>query len=75
MRPALVLIALAFGLSGCSRGPRSAAYFQAHRDEARAVLAACKAGSTRGPECVNALAGPDADARDARVAAFGKVAR
>lgn len=34
--------------------PRAVAYFAAHLDEARQILAGCQAGSVRGVECANA---------------------
>lgn len=42
-------------LASCDQS-RSASYFEAHPDEARAVLKNCKAGTHRGPECRNAVA-------------------
>lgn len=52
----LVLISVAT-LAACSPQPRSSEYFVAHPDEAKQVVADCKAGSHRGQECVNATAG------------------
>lgn len=34
--------------------PRAVAYFAAHLDEARQIVAGCQAGSVRGGECANA---------------------
>lgn len=63
---ATAILALS-GLAACSPEPRSAAYFQAHRDEAARVVADCGTGAQRGEECVNAQAGVAATARDARI--------
>ena len=52
----LVLIGVA-GLAACSPQPRSSDYFVAHQEEAKSVVADCKAGSHKGEECVNATAG------------------
>lgn len=52
----LLLITVA-GLAACSPQPRSSEYFVAHQEEAKQVVADCKAGSHRGQECVNATAG------------------
>lgn len=60
------------GLAACSPEPRSAGYFEAHREEAEKVLAACETGAHRGDECVSAKAGPAAAARDARMEGFRK---
>jgi hypothetical protein len=69
-RPVVFLVLAA--LAACSPAPRSAAYFEAHREEAAKVAADCKTGAHRGEECVNALAGVAAAARDARMAAYKK---
>jgi hypothetical protein len=53
--PLLVIVLAA--LAACSPPPRSSDYFVAHQDEAKRVVADCKAGSHRGEECVNATAG------------------
>ena len=37
-----------------STEPRATQYFEAHLDEAKAVVAGCTAGSVRGGECANA---------------------
>jgi hypothetical protein len=56
MRFPLLLVAVA-GLAACSPQPRSSEYFVANPEEAKRVVADCKAGSHRGEECVNATAG------------------
>ena len=58
------------GLAGCSPVPRSAAYFEAHREEAAKVVAGCETGAHRGEECVDAQAGVAAAERQARMAAY-----
>lgn len=59
-------------LAGCSAAPRSASYFEAHPDDAQAVLAACKSGQARGEECQTALAGAAATANKARLELYRK---
>lgn len=59
-------------LSACSPEPRSAADFEAHREEAAKVVADCKTDVHRGDECVNARAGAAAAAREARMHAYRK---
>jgi hypothetical protein len=44
-------------LAACSPQPGSTDYYVANPDEAARVLAACKRGSQRGQDCVNATAG------------------
>jgi uncharacterized lipoprotein YmbA len=63
---------LAASLAGCSPQPRSASYFVAHRAEAARVVAACKTGVTRGPECQAAEAGTLAAEADAQKSFFKK---
>lgn len=60
---ALAMTAL---LGACGKTePRSTAYFEAHLDEAREVVASCREGSVRGEECTNAdLAVQQADAKE-----------
>ncbi len=49
------IMLLGLGLSACAPSePRSALYFEANLDEARAVVAGCRDGSIRGDECPNA---------------------
>ncbi|MGE5564983.1 MAG: EexN family lipoprotein [Parcubacteria group bacterium] len=60
------------GLSGCSPEPRSAAYFEAHGEEAVRVVARCINGTHRGPECANAQAGMAAAERKARMDTYEK---
>ncbi len=68
-----VFIAVALlGLAACSPEPRSASYFEAHRDEAAKVAADCRAGAHRGEECVNAQAGVAATKREERMNAYRK---
>ncbi len=64
-------VALA-ALAACSPEPRSASYFEANPEEAAKVADACKAGTHRGEECVNAEAGVAAAQRAARMDAFRK---
>jgi hypothetical protein len=68
--PALIL-GLA-GLTACTPAPRSASYFEAHAAEAQTVIAACKAGQTRGEECQTALAGASAAAGRTRLELYRK---
>ena len=70
MRSAVMTALLAAALSSCSAEPRSAAYFEAHREEAAKVVAQCAKGARRGEECINAQAGAKADARDARMQSY-----
>jgi hypothetical protein len=53
-------------LAACGKAePRSTAYFEAHLDEARELVAGCREGSVRGDECANAdLAVQQADAKE-----------
>ena len=53
-------------LTGCGKPePRASAYFAAHLDEARKVVADCQSGSVRGEECTNAdVAVQEADAKE-----------
>lgn len=48
---------LAVGLAGCQAEPRAASYFEAHPEEARKVVEACRSGARRGAECETAQAG------------------
>lgn len=65
-----ILMALGLTLAACSAEPRSASYFETHRDVAQRVLADCLAGGHRGEECVNAEAATRAAAADARMARY-----
>ena len=69
-RAAIILATAA--LAACSPEPRSAAYFEAHREEAARIVAGCKTGAHRGGECVNAQAGGAAAAREVRMNAYQK---
>lgn len=60
------------GLAACSPEPRSASYFEAHRDEAAKVVADCQTGAHRGQECSNAQAAVAAAKRDERMDAYRK---
>jgi hypothetical protein len=71
MRQLALTLALA-GLAACSRAPRSAAYFEAHTEEAVRVAARCINGVQRGPECDNARAGAAAADRRARMETYRK---
>lgn len=51
--PPILLLGLTLSACGQSE-PRSAQYFEAHVDEAREIVAACRNGSERGDECANA---------------------
>ncbi len=53
-------------LAACGKAePRGTAYFEAHLDEARKLVAGCREGSVRGDECANAdLAVQQADAKE-----------
>lgn len=49
------IVMTALCLTACSsREARSVEYFEAHPDEAEAVIAACTDGSVTGTECANA---------------------
>ena len=63
-RAAVAALAL---LAACAPEPRSAAFFEANAEEAARVVAACRTGTHRGEECVNAQAGLAAIARKARM--------
>ena len=67
MRAVAVLLALATVLPGCSREPRSAAYFESHVQDAVQVVARCRIGDHRGAECANAQAALAAAERQARM--------
>jgi len=66
------LIVLAFMVSACQAEPRSASYFQAHPDDARRVVDACRQGAHRGAECDHAKAGQAATQADKRMELFKK---
>ena len=70
-RAALVLLACA-GVAACTAAPRSASYFADHAEAAKSVVAECRTGAHRGPECANAQAGLASAARDARMREFHK---
>jgi hypothetical protein len=72
MTPRIVLVAVVCALSGCTRAPRSAGYFEAHTGEAAEIIKACATGAARGEECLTAQAGLTAAARDARMAILRK---
>lgn len=58
------LMATTLAACGASE-PRSVEYFEAHLDEARAIVAACEKGESRGDECGNAsIAVETADAKE-----------
>lgn len=61
-----------FVLAGCQAEPRSASFFETHPNEARRVVAACRAGSHRGRECENAQAGVAAIDANKRLDLFKK---
>ncbi|MDB5457643.1 MAG: hypothetical protein JWP92_3228 [Caulobacter sp.] len=67
------LLFLAASLVACSREPRSASYFDAHRQEAAKVVAACKAGAHRGDECLNAQFAMSNARREARMERYRRV--
>lgn len=71
-RCAVVLIASATALAACSPEPRAASYFKAHPDEIPKVIADCKTGAHRGPECDNALTAKAQIDADARMALYKK---
>ena len=60
------ILSLGLILSACGQSePRSTQYFEANLDEARKVVADCRAGSTRGDECTNAdVAGQTVEGRE-----------
>ena len=66
------LLVAALGLCACSAEPRSASYFEAHRDVAARVLADCQAGRHRGQECTNAEAAKVAADAEARMKLYRK---
>jgi hypothetical protein len=66
----LVLSLTLAGLAACSPQPRSSSYFEAHQDEAAAVVSSCKTGAHRGQECANAQAAVASAKRDARIDAY-----
>lgn len=48
----MILLSAAAAMAGCGGSePRSSSYFEAHPDEARRIVAGCKAGTLRGDEC------------------------
>lgn len=67
MKAAALLLVAATVLPGCSREPRSAAYFEAHLEDAIRVVARCRNGDHRGLECANAEAAVAAADRKARM--------
>ena len=70
-RAGLILLACA-GVAACTPQPRSASYFADHLDAAKAVVADCRTGAHRGPECETAQAALATAARDARMREFHK---
>lgn len=64
MRVGLLLLV---ALSTCSPEPRSAAYFEAHLEEAIRVVARCRNGDHRARECDHAAAALAAADRKARM--------
>lgn len=66
------LLALALAVSSCQAEPRSASYFEAHPDEARRVVDACREGAHRGVECDHAKTGLAAIQADKRMEIFKK---
>jgi hypothetical protein len=66
------VVIAAIVLTGCQAEPRSASFFEAHPDEARLVVAACKQGAHRGRECDNAQAGVAAIEANKRLDLFKK---
>lgn len=71
IRLLLVAVAIA-GLAACSPEPRSASYFEAHKEEAAKVVADCQTGAHRGQECTNAQTAIAAAKRDERMDAYRK---
>ena len=69
MRSLAVLLLVAL-TAACDAQPRSATYFHAHPVIAQNVADACRSGSYRGDECVNAEAGLSAVRRDERLEMF-----
>lgn len=67
MRAGLLPLVALSGLAACSREPRSAAYFEAHVEEAIGVVARCRNGDHRGRECDHAEAALAAADRKARM--------
>jgi len=65
-----VVLVLALAAAACSRQPRSAAYFEAHGEEAVRVTARCANGGVPGRECDNARVGLAARDRQARMSAY-----
>ena len=70
-RGALFLL-VCVAVAGCSAQPRSVSFFVANLATAKAVVAECRSGAHRGPECENAEAGIASAARDARMREFHK---
>lgn len=70
MKAVVILLAAAAALPGCSREPRSAAYFEAHVEEAIRVVARCRNGDNRGAECANAEAALAAADRKVRMGRY-----
>jgi hypothetical protein len=68
-RSALILLV---AVAGCSAQPRSVSFFAANLATAKAVVAECRSGAHRGPECQNAEAGIASATRDARMRDFHK---
>ena len=62
----LAIFALAAALAACTQSaPRSTEYFEAHIEEARAIVADCKGGDRSSEECKNAsVAVETADGRE-----------
>lgn len=49
------ILAAVASLGACtSPEPRSTQYFEAHPEEAKAIVEACRTGAQRGDECANA---------------------
>lgn len=59
-------------LAGCQAEPRSASYFEAHPDDAKRVVEACRQGTHRGAECEHARAGLAAVQAEKRLELFKK---
>jgi len=70
MRLVLAVALGAAALAGCSREPRSVAYFEAHPEEAVRVAAGCVDGAHRGSECDQAQAAAADTARKARMSRY-----
>ena len=62
----IAILLLGISLAACGQNePRSVQYFEAHLDEARAIVAQCRDGSKTGDECANAnMAVQVADGRE-----------